>query len=85
MDLSSKIKQAINPNTSPKALEILATDEKWYVRLNVAINPNTPPKALEILATDENWYVRNEVARNPNTPHYIKKYFKIKEHLMTLQ
>jgi len=75
---------ARNPNTSPKTLELLATDERFGVRRSVAQNPNTSPRFLEILATDKISYVRCDVARNPNTPRYLKKYIKIQEHLVTL-
>ena len=38
----NKLEQANNPNTPPKSLEQLATDEDWRVRYWVAQNPNTP-------------------------------------------
>jgi hypothetical protein len=61
-----KINLANNPNTPPKTLELLATDENCNVRWCVAQNPNTSPKTLEKLATDENSYVRYWAAQNPN-------------------
>ena len=76
---------ARNPNTSSEALEQLVTDKENDVRYNVACNPNAHPKALEILETDEYSIVRRRVAINPNTPRYLKKYFKIQDHLRTLR
>jgi hypothetical protein len=37
-----KVELARDPNTSPKTLEQLATDEDSEVRWEVANNPNTP-------------------------------------------
>jgi hypothetical protein len=82
--IMSKLDRARNPNTPPKALEQLASDEHYLVRYYVAENPNTPPKALEILANDVDYWIRRWVAINPNTPHYLKKYLKIQEQLIKL-
>jgi 3-methyladenine DNA glycosylase AlkC len=68
LTLNEKCNQARDPNTPPKTLVQLATDEEWYVRYWVALNPNTPLKVLEHLAADENYWVREEVANNLNTP-----------------
>jgi hypothetical protein len=59
---------AIDVNTTPENLTILAKDENYYVRWNVARNPNTPPETLTILATDKEPDVRWYVSQNPNTP-----------------
>ena len=59
---------ALNPNTPPEILTLLAQDKDWGVRCGVAENPNTPPKTLTILARDKVAYVRRYVAQNPNTP-----------------
>ena len=61
-----------------------ATDNYYWVRLDVASNLNTSPKTLEQLATDLDPDVLYFVSRNPNTPHYIKKYIKIQDHLARL-
>jgi len=53
---------AENPNTSPKILKSLATDEDSNVRADVAKNPNTSLAVLESLARDEDTYVRGLVA-----------------------
>jgi hypothetical protein len=59
---------ALNPNTPPETLTLLARDEDLSVRCRVALNPNTPTETLTILARDEDWGVRWSVAWNPNTP-----------------
>ncbi len=48
-----KIDQAYNPNTPPKALEQLATDEDSGVRYWVARNPNTPHYIKKYLKIQE--------------------------------
>jgi len=73
MNLEQKLDSARNPNTPTKTLELLATDEDWYVRYWVARNPNTPTKTLEQLATDEYCSVRYWVARNPNRTEIIER------------
>ena len=61
-----KLELALNPNTSPEILKVLATDEDSCVRYGVAINPNTSPETLKVLATDEDSCVRYGVKKNPN-------------------
>ena len=63
----TKLSQALNPNTSPEILFVLATDEDVDVRYWVAKNPNTSAETLSVLATDEDENVRYWVAKNPNT------------------
>lgn len=62
-DVAARAEIALDPNTSPAALEQLAHD--WYVgvRWHVANNPNTPESALKLLATDQNFGVREIVAK----------------------
>ena len=38
----NKLEQAKDPNTPPKSLEQLATDEDFWVCYRVTQNPNTP-------------------------------------------
>ncbi len=59
----NKVEQAIDPNTRPEVLELLATDEDPLVRFDVASNPNTPPKTLELLTSDKNYYIRKEASQ----------------------
>lgn len=49
-----KIKLAKDPNTSPKTLEFLASDENSYVRYWVANNPNTP-KYIKMFSRYKNY------------------------------
>jgi hypothetical protein len=66
-----KILLAVNPNTPPETLTILARDKDAGVRSGVASNPNTPPETLTILARDENCWVRCRVERNPNATREV--------------
>jgi hypothetical protein len=68
LPLQERKELALNPNTPPEALTLLARDEDSWVRYEVASNPNTPPETLTILAQDKFWDVRWNVASNPNTP-----------------
>jgi hypothetical protein len=63
--------QALDPNTPPEILTILARDEDYCVRWRVAGNSNTPPEALTILARDEVGDVRWGVERNPNATRNV--------------
>lgn len=62
---------AMNPNTPPHVLAILADDEWIAIRQGVAMNPSTPPRVLIKLADDGGRgsdLVHEAVAENPNTP-----------------
>jgi 3-methyladenine DNA glycosylase AlkC len=73
MNRQQKINAALNPNTPTKSLELLATDEDYYVRYCVAQNLNTSTKSLELLATDKNPFVRYWVAKNPNRTEIVER------------
>ena len=64
---------AKNPNTPIETLNLLATDEDFFVRCNVATNLTTPVETLNLLATDKDYNVRCYVADNPNTLSTINK------------
>ena len=66
-----KILLAVNPNTPPETLTILARDGIVSVRCRVAYNPNTPPETLTILARDESVGVRYHVERNSNATREV--------------
>ena len=42
LSYEQKIELLEDPNTTQKALELLATDDNSYVRVRVAKNPKTP-------------------------------------------
>jgi 3-methyladenine DNA glycosylase AlkC len=73
MDFLQKLDAAENPNTPTKSLELLASDEDFYVRAWVARNPNTTPKILQKLATDKAYLVRQYVAQHPNRNELIER------------
>ena len=57
--------------TPKEVLEILAKDERYYVRGAVTRNSNVSEEILEIIAKDKNPWVRESVAENLNTPKEI--------------
>jgi hypothetical protein len=64
---------AMNQNTPPEALTILAGDTNEYdVRRYVAMNQNTPLEALILLSKDPDEYVRDTVAQNPTYIKYLE-------------
>ena len=67
----TNLELAINPNTPPETLALLATDKDYGVRWRVANNPNTSPETLALLTTDKDYGVRCGVARNPNATEEI--------------
>jgi hypothetical protein len=73
MDFLQKLHAAQNPNTPIKTLELLASDEDFYVRARVSGNPNASPKILQKLATDKAYSVRYYVAQNPNRNELIER------------
>ena len=70
-DPQQRMEVALNPNTPPEILTILARDVDEDVRCDVALNPNTPPEILTILARDEDGDVRYYVERNPNATREV--------------
>ena len=73
LSYEEKFRLARNSNTSQETLEVLATDENYYVRFWVAGNPNTSQETLEILATDKYLVVRYWVAQHPNATEMIRR------------
>jgi hypothetical protein len=73
MNRHQKLRAAENPNTPQETLELLATDEYYYIRHLITQNPNTPIKTLELLAIDELPYVRRSVLLNPNKTQIIER------------
>jgi hypothetical protein len=65
---SEMLELASNPNTSSKALAIMARDNNRHVRSAVAGNPNTPLETLTELAMDKDHFVRVDIPSNPSTP-----------------
>jgi hypothetical protein len=59
---------ATSPETKADILELLASDEDFYVRRAVAQHPNTTTSALAQLVNDTEAQIRFFVAMNPNTP-----------------
>lgn len=57
-ELRPFLAEAINPETPPHRLKILADHREWLVRSLVAKNPNTPSRSIEILVKDEHPLVR---------------------------
>ena len=83
MDFLQKLHAAQNPNTPIKTLELLASDEDFYVRARVSGNPNISPEILETLATDEYYLVRHYVAQNPNRNELIERLVLMTDHLQS--
>ena len=50
----NKIELALNPNTPPEVLEVLATDESSYVRYEVARNPNVTELMRRLVLMKDN-------------------------------
>ncbi len=80
MNCIQRIIYAQNTTTPQETLELLATDEDWFVRRYVARNPNTPQETLELLATDKDSIVRYCVARNPNRTEIIERLVLMANH-----
>ncbi len=80
----NKLELALNLNTPPETLTILAQDEDVYVRCGVACNSNIPPEILTILARDMDEDVRWYVERNSNATREViqtvRAYEFYKEH-----
>jgi len=70
---------AQHTNTSPETLELLATDDDWYVRCWVAQNPNTTLEILKSLATDDDRWVRYWAAHHPNATELVRRLFLMTE------
>lgn len=66
-DFNTCFRVADNPNTPVDALEALAKNKNFQVRIAVAENRNTSAATLETLAKDEAVEVRMAVADNKNT------------------
>ena len=62
-----------NRSTPASALQALAGDNDWQVRVRVARNRKATAAVLTTLASDEHWYVRRIAARHPNTPSSVLK------------
>ena len=50
--------EAINPETPPYRLRMLADHNEWLVRSLVAKNPSTPARSIEVLVKDVHPLVR---------------------------
>jgi hypothetical protein len=74
---------ALNSNTSPETLAVLATDKNSLVRWRVAANRSTPVETLKILATDKYIAVRNMVYGNRNATEEIRLMVKAKNYQRT--
>ena len=57
-ELQPFLAEAINPETPPYRLRMLASHHEWLVRSLVAKNPSTPARSIELLVKDENPIVR---------------------------
>jgi hypothetical protein len=57
-ELRPFLAEAINPETPPHRLKMLAAHQAWLVRSLVAKNPSTPSRSIEMLVHDENQLVR---------------------------
>ena len=66
-----KVKESVNPATSPKRLAELALDDSEDIRSNVAMNESTPVKVLKQLASDPSETVQEGLRWNPNSPTYM--------------
>jgi hypothetical protein len=64
---------AQNPNTPPRALEVLSKDVDEEVRWRVALNPNTPVEVLKELSRDEDEDVREAVAKHSKSTDRVLK------------
>ena len=57
-ELRPFLAEALNPETPPYRLKMLAVHQEWLVRSLVAKNPSTPARSLEILVQDDHPLVR---------------------------
>ena len=56
---------ALNRQSSPQTLKVLAADSDADVRTFVAMHPRTPVTTLDELSRDSNYHVRQAAATNP--------------------
>ena len=66
-----KVKESVDPNTSPERLAELALDDNDNVRANVANNQATPIAVLKQLVSDPSENVQAGLRFNPKSPTYM--------------
>lgn len=59
VELRPFLAEALNPDTPPFRLKMLALHKEWLVRSLVAKNPSTPARSIEILVKDSHPLVRD--------------------------
>lgn len=64
---------AMNPNTDPEVLGVIAHGPDFAARWNVARNPSAPARLLMQWAYDADYGLRWGVAQNPQTPSHVLK------------
>lgn len=68
---------AMNPDTPPNILKILAKDEDSQVREEVVYNPSTPKEVYETLINDPSTWVIEALISNGKTPYSVLEQLKV--------